>query len=222
MNSDINISQEAFDIFNAADKIFHPSNFTFDVYSKYFNANNFMKLNHNDIVPNKEQCFVPKIINDTINIGCMHVLTECKGKIFIEMLMKSIHMYHGYVVKWFFPSYDENAFFDCLVNNNINCVVHLNKYGETWCYALTKSLCSGVPIIYNNFGSFKERIQNKEWYFKVYDDEKDMHNDIDYTLLFLQFKKFLDYVILHNGTGERIMPLYEYSAPYDAIFKPVI
>jgi hypothetical protein len=185
--------------FNVCDSIFHPSQFTFNEYSKYYLSHNFKIINHNDYINNTDDIIVPTIKNNTIIIGFMQNLSTCKGKQFIIHLMDNIYRYKNYDIKWIFPSHGENNFFDCLKKHNINCLVHLNLYGETWCYALSKSMLSGLPIIYNNFGSFKERMQRREHYFKVYDKETDILHDNNYERLCEIFKTFIDYVILNNG-----------------------
>ena len=43
-------------------------------------------------------------------------------------------------------------------NNKIHALLYLNKYGETWCYSLSKAIKTGLPILYNNLGAFKERL----------------------------------------------------------------
>lgn len=50
--------------------------------------------------------------------------------------------------------------------------------------------------MYNNIGSYKERIPQKDHYFKVIDDECQYY---DRELLKKQFEKMLDYIIENNG-----------------------
>jgi hypothetical protein len=81
--------------------------------------------------------------------------------------------------------------------HNFHCLLHLNKYGETYSYALTKSIYSGLPILYNNIGSFKYRIPiDTPHYKKVTDNENDYNNN---ELLFNTFETMLDYIIENNG-----------------------
>ena len=72
----------------------------------------------------------------------------------------------------------------------------MNKFGETYCYSLSKFLKSGLPIIYNNIGAFKERIPIKEYYFKVFDSEKDI---ILNSTLENKFIELLDYIISYTS-----------------------
>jgi hypothetical protein len=122
------------------------------------------------------------------------------------------------MINWFIvgvniPSYSENEFYDYIKKYNIHALTFLNKWGETWCYSLTKAFHSGLPIIYNNFGVFKERIpENTKHYFKVYDNE----NDTDIGKLYSTFEKMISYIIKYQIDKESI----NYNEYYDNLFKP--
>ncbi len=64
--------------------------------------------------------------------------------------------------------------------------MHLSLFEETYCYALTNSINSGLPILHNNYGVFKNRLGCIEERFIIYQE----YNDIYY---------FLDYIIKNNG-----------------------
>lgn len=215
---DVHIDQNVIKLFNNCDKIFHPSKFTYDIYKKYFSCENFKLIGHNDIYINLTKIHIPKIHNK-IRIGCMHHLTECKGKKFIDYLMETIKSHGNYEIEWIFPKYTENTFYHTIQKHKINCLVFLNFYGETWCYALSKGLQSGLPIIYNNFGSFKERIPNKPQYFKVYENEVDVDNDVNNTHITNKFKQIIDYIIKNNGYTTKSCVKKNNRYSYDEIFK---
>jgi hypothetical protein len=109
-----------------------------------------------------------------------------------------------YIVNVTIGQYKESEFFTVLGNYNIHGILLLNKWGETWSYLLTKVLISGLPILYNNIGSYRYRIKDGENKFKV--GEKD--GDIDLTSLWLHYENMLNY-ILKKGSKE--MSAIEYQ-----------
>ena len=201
LKDNININTDILKLFESADIIIHPSKFTFDIYSKYFNDINFKIVHHNDYLINQNIINVQKISKNMINIGVLHTYSICKGSQYIEMLRCKYKTYNSYNINWCIigetiPPNNETEFFDYIKKYNIHCLTYLNKWGETWCYSLTKGINSGLPIIYNNFGSFKERIpHNKENIFMVYNNE---NNSDDCEQLYTTFIKILDYIILNN------------------------
>ena len=72
--------------------------------------------------------------------------------------------------------------------NKIHGIVHLSIFEESYCYALTNSINSGIPIFYLNHGSFKERVINKDKYFI-----SDLENIND------NFNLFIEYIVKNNN-----------------------
>jgi hypothetical protein len=208
LKNKININQNIIKLFELSDDIIHPSMFTYNIYSKYIKNNNFRLVSHNDYPIDYTTKNIPLIKNNTINIGVLHAFSECKGKLFINYLQK-IKNYNGYNIVWKIvglniSKYNEEEFFTYIDNYNIHCLTLLNKWGETWCYSLTKFINSGLPIIYNNFGAFKERIPlNVEHYFKVFENENESESKNLYKLE-LEYIKILDYIITNNGKYNNI------------------
>lgn len=179
LNKDLRICDNIKNLFNICDVIIHPSKFTFDEYSKYFDNRNFKLLPHIDESINRK-LKIPAISNE-INIGVLHFFTECKGAELIEYLRVKYKSYMGYKINFKISdvnidTYDEDNFYEYIKIHNIHGLTLLNKWGETYCYALTKFLNSGLPIIYNNYGSFKERIINFEGTYKVFENEDEFYN----------------------------------------------
>lgn len=225
LKSKININNDIIKLFSLADEIVHPSKFTYNIFLKYFPSDNFKLVSHNDYQIDYTTKNIPSINNNTINIGVFHRLTECKGKYFINYLQKKIIKFNGYNINWKIvgkniPFYKEEEFFTFIAKYNINCLTLLNKWGETWCYSLTKFINSGLPIIYNNFGAFKERIPNSEHYFKVYEDEKKNYN-LD--LLEDEFKRMLEYIIVNNSkyTNINTNTTINYNQYYNKLFRNI-
>ena len=169
------------------------------MYSIYFNNTNFVIENHNDILHENDIFTSNKITNNTINILNPSSNSVYKGSE-LTTIIKEIKKYKNYTINFYiininFPSYNENELFKLLISYNIHGLTYLNKWGETWCYSLTKGLISELPILYNNFGVFKERIPNNEKYIKVYETENEYNNDINKENLILRYDNFLDYII---------------------------
>ncbi len=224
LNKNINIDPQILKLFENSDDIIHPSKFTFNIFSKYFKNNNFKLIYHNDYKIDYTIKNVPLIKNNTINIGVLHSYSEYKGKENIEIL-RSIKNYNGYNIEWKIvginiKEYKEKEFYEYIEKYNINALTLLNKWGETWCYSLTKFINSGLPIIYNNYGAFKERIPcNIEHYFKVFENEEE--NDIN--KLNEVYLKMLNFIILNNGKYNIINNDTKiiYNNYYDKLFSKI-
>jgi len=201
--NNIIIKPEIKKLFNDADKIIHPSKFTYDIYSKYFLNNNFVIIQHNDYYVMESPLNIPLIKDKIINIGVMHQFNKFKGAEIIYYLNRKFKDYNGYKIEFKInginiPYYKENEFYNKLTEYNIHCLTSLNVWGETYCYALSKFLKSGLPIIYNNIGSFKERIPNKDHYFKVFDNENYI-NIRNSKILDDKFIQMIDYIIKNQN-----------------------
>jgi hypothetical protein len=224
--NNVPISQDTIDLFKVAELIIHPSRFTYNEYSKYFPTDNFIISPHIDFKILESQLNIPSILNNTINIGIMHTFSECKGKELILFLKNKITNYKEYKIEFKIvgqniPIYLENEFFEYLSKYNIHCLTLLNKWGETYCYSMSKFLKSGLPIIYNNIGAVGERMPDKEYYFKVFDNEKDINID-NFSVLENKFFEMLDYIINNqsniylNNTVDLTM---EIPTLYNNLFK---
>jgi hypothetical protein len=220
----IKISEDIIKLFNNTKYIIHPSIFTYNVYRKYFLDNNFILQQHNDIDIKYKNICVPKINNNVINIGILHKLVDHKGKKLIEYLIFNYKKYKSYDIKFLIsgtniPEYDELIDFNKYVNDyNIHCLPLLNIFGESYGYYLSKVINTGLPIIYNNIGSFKNRLNiKKKSYFKIEYDEK---NNYDMTTLNEVFENLLDFIIKNNGMYNDINvdnKIY-YNNLYDKLF----
>jgi hypothetical protein len=204
------INSKIIQLFDEAVAVIHPSEFTKKHYSRFFPTHNSILQPHNDIELNHSTRQIPNIENNTINIGNFQRLNTYKGKQNVELLFKKYNntTYKGYrinfkIVGKNISEYDESNWQDEMRKHNFHCLLHLNKYGETYSYALSKSINSGLPILYNNIGAFKERIPNteeedKRHYVKVIEDESEYDNK---EKLFEKFQEMLDYIILDSGTS---------------------
>ena len=202
-------------LFNNAKQIIHPSIFTYKHYSRYFENSKFNLVYHNDIKINWNNKVIRKINNNTINIGILHEMSIYKGSHFINYLKNNITKYENYNINYLIigeniPKYKEDEFEEYLDKYNIHGTLLLNKWGETYCYLLTKVINSGIPFVYNNFGVFVDRICfKKEHHFKLFDNESECEH---YDKLNNVFKDMIKYIICNNNSI--LHNLY-----YDNLFK---
>jgi hypothetical protein len=210
----LNISQinsNILQLFEEASIVIHPSEFTQNHYSRFFPTHNSILQPHNDIELKYPIKQIPRVKNNnTINIGNFQGFSPYKGKKNVNLLFNAYHnkKYKGHIINFMIvgkniPAYEESNWQDEMIKHHFHCLLHLNKYGETYSYALSKSLNSGLPILYNNIGAFKERIPNtkeedKRHYIKVIEHESKYD---DCKLLFEKFEEMLDYIIENNGTS---------------------
>ena len=214
VNQNIIINTDVIKLFEKSKYIIHPSIFTYNIYNKYFNNKNFLLIPHND-----EKVFYDRLnifkVDTEINVGIFHKLVSYKGKELIEYLIQKYKTYKNYNIHFLITGinieeYNEGTNFNELVKKyNIHCLPLLNTFGETYCYYLTKCIHTGIPILYNNIGSFEDRIDIvKKSYIKI-----DL-TDIDY-----YFEKMLDYIILNNGKQCDNNKEYIYDDFYNNLFS---
>ena len=210
-------------LFDISDMIIIPSEFTFNFYKKYFDEKNMIIFMHNDFFVDENAKFLPIIHDNVINIASIRSYTEVKGCENIDFLEYNCGEYKGYKVNvfrtgWHIPMYQEHEFFQQIEQYNIHGLLHLNKFGESYDYSLTKSFNSGLPILYNNIGSYKTRIVEKEHYFKVIEDESQYY---DRELLRKNFEKMLDYIIENNGKYNNMNKSFDFECKslYNFLFN---
>lgn len=191
-------------LFKVVNNVVCPSKFIYDEYSKRINNINFIIVNHTDYKCDMNRILVPKMTN-IINIGVFHIISEVKGSEYVSYLMKTYIDYKGFHINYYtvditIGRYKEEQFFELLKKYNIHGLLLLNKYGESWCYLLTKYLFSGLSILYNNIGSFKDRITPLENRFSVGDTD----GTIDIGKLNKGFEDMLNYIIINGKNGKRV------------------
>lgn len=207
LDKEIDIVDDIKVLLSIANKVIMNSQFSYDIYSKYFDSTNFIISYPNDYRIRNKIINIPKIINNCINIGVFSPLCRFKGEKYINYLRQK---YENNNIKFCIvgdniPYYKEREFYNHIKKYNINGFLLLNEWGETYCYLLTKIINSGLPLLYNNFGALKERlIDIPEHYFKVYDDENIDDVIIDYTILDRQFNNFIEYINTNNGVTEEM------------------
>lgn len=191
-------------LFKTVDNVVCPSKFVYQQYIKRINSDRYIVVNHTDYKCDMNRIVVPKV-SDSINIGVFHSISEIKGSEYVTYLTKTYRMFNGVRINYFIvgvniDSYKEDEFFKLLTKHNIHGLLLLNKYAETWCYLLTKYLFSGLTILYNNIGVFKERITQLENHFSV----GEIDGKIELLKLNRGFEEMLKYITTNGTMGKRI------------------
>jgi len=221
----IKVHQDIIELFTCADLIIHPSYFTYETYGKWFPTDNFIVSYHNDYYVDYSTKRIPPIINHQINIGVLHEYMEYKGSEVISYLVENITQYKGYKLNYRIAGktiniYQEEEFYEYVERYNIHFLLLLNKWGETYCYSLTKYINSGLPILYNNIGACKYRVpQNVVHYKKVIDNEAE-YNNIN-KVIGKKMTEMLDYIIKENGKYNKENPstIIYYSPLFENLFS---
>ena len=222
LNNNIEINEDIFMLFKIAYKIIANSQFTYNIYKKYFNNINIDISYYNDYNIDYNIINIPTINNNCINIGVFSPLCRYKGERYIKHLK---NIYENDNIKFCIvgdniPYYKEKEFYDHIKKYNINGFLLLNEWGETYCYLLTKIINSGLPLLYNNFGALKERlIDIPEHYFKVYD--KEQQDNIDFSILEQKFNDFIRYIYKNNGKTQNMLEDFTIKPNnfYNKLFK---
>lgn len=209
----LEITEKVKELFSICHKILCPSLFIYN-YIKDF-SKNIMYSPWKDLkISLTEKPFIFPIFK-TIHIGILHHFTKYKGK---EEILKIIHHFPSfhykqkkYQIKYFIvgrniPYYKDNLedYLLLIQKYKIHGLFHLNQWGETFSYGLTKSLLSGIPIFYNNYGSYYERIPRDYKKYQIHhNDEKDYNNLKDNKII-----DFFSYLIENQLKSP--FPIYKY------------
>jgi len=74
--SNISIHADIAEMFSIAESVIHPSHFTYNIYSRYFPTDKFVVSPPIDYANKYSELNIPTILNKTINIGVMHIMSE--------------------------------------------------------------------------------------------------------------------------------------------------
>ena len=99
----------------------------------------------------------------------------------------------------FHDIYKDNKIIDLIHEEGIHGILHLSIFEETYCYSLTNSINSGLPIFYLNYGAFTERLNKYNFKNKYFASEK---HDI-----FENYIKFLDFILNHQEEKQEFYKL---------------
>lgn len=193
-------------LFKLAKYIIFPSQFMYNIFVNIIGtADNYYIVPHNDNLNYNNKIYIPKILNNQINIGVITNVNYIKGyRYYVELCRikkynnNNIHYYffgnvnknnltHNYIHHE--GIYNEDDIYIKLNNKNIHGLMFMNNCPETYCYALTKGINSRLPILYTNIGAVGERLG-------YYNNSRfHIYNDIN------SFYNFINDIIINNNTG---------------------
>jgi glycosyltransferase involved in cell wall biosynthesis/GT2 family glycosyltransferase len=193
---------EVFQLLNTADILIYNSYFVKKIFDSIFYFKNAKTSYYSDYAI-CEHVNIP-LVKKVINIAIINNITVYKGaeyyhKVFAVKKYKEydicyhvfcrsdVHYDESHIV--LHGPYNESEIFGLLKKYEIHGLVFLNKYAETYSYALTKAINSGLAILYSNIGAYKERLQNSTRSFPI--------NDIDHVLTDLN--KMFDFIVKNQG-----------------------
>jgi len=173
--------------------------------------------------------------NNIINIAYIGVFNEYKGALLFLNLVHNLreYSYNGttYIIHYhifgkhtpsehdeplrsfvhFHGSYKHNELIEKLYENNIHIQTALSVYQETYCYALTNMINSGIPIVYYNHGAFKSRLNSSVECMFPFDNVSE---------LIMTVKESMNYVIENQGKkditkmGDKVLLNDDYKRLY--------
>jgi hypothetical protein len=181
-------------LLSICNKIIFPSYNIYKNYNFYINLNKYENkiniINHCDKIINHNFLKISKIKNNIINICYLGYFISYKGSNIFKKIAYENKYYNNYKIIYhvfgnisnseqdinydniiFHHIYKDSEIIDKLHEENIHGITHLSLFEESYCYALTNSINSGLPILYINRGSLTERLIEKDKYFPC-----DIHN----------------------------------------------
>eukprot|EP01040_Poterioochromonas_malhamensis_P012651 gene12651-13854_t len=191
------------DMLQSMDVIIHQNQFSFLEFQK----KGCSSLHNSIVIPpadypvqrSKNVIYRP-IINNEINLGMMTSNTVIKGQEMIKILKYFYINYKNFHIRWKIVGYNNiplyndslTSFFNLIVKENIHSLLYFNKYGETFSFALTKYLNSQLPILYNNIGSFKDRMNSI--HYNSNHDTNSSHTDVGFFPIFQNEEEYLQFI----------------------------
>ena len=184
-----NIIDNVLELFSICTYIIFPS---YNILKNYNEILNLGKLNdklkvvyHNDLIIYNNNFYISQVIN-VINIAFIGQFINYKGSQLFKEIYEKYKNYKNYKIKYhvfgylsedeqnnkildenfiYHDNYIEKELISLLYKNNVHGIVHLSLFEESYCYALTTSINSGIPILYLEHGVFTERLKNNDKYF---------------------------------------------------------
>ena len=194
LRGDFKLAPTTVDLFRKCDSIVCPTDFVCDRVRAAYGYSNLIKEGWVDYDV-RDRITRTKLSKDGgVNIGVLVDCSECKGSEQICHLREKYSDISILRVGMEIEKYEDSmeSFLALIKKHNIHGLLYLNKWGETWCYGLTKGLFSGLPILYNDIGSFKERIPKDEPKYMI--NNSDEAEYYDYSTLEMNFERFLSYI----------------------------
>jgi hypothetical protein len=191
-----------------AEHIIFPSPYIYDVFRRVIDLKSMVVVPHIDQRLYR-RTFIPALKRN-INIGIITEATYCKGLNLLEQLFRrwgrkgknrvNFFVYSKYDKKarpnvMVRGEYMENDIYRKLERDHVHGLLFLNNYPETYCYALTKGINSGLPFLYTNKGAIANRV--------TMENKTAKYIATDNTDLMSKFDALLNFIREHAGRGEK-------------------
>ena len=208
-------------LFSICNKIIFPSYNILKNYNQILNIkDNFndkiVVTDHPDILINNDAYYI-RNIKESINIAFIGYFCDYKGSELFKILINNNKFFEDKIINYhifgnlsekennnkienkniiYHNHYNNSDLINILDKNNIHGICHLSIFEESYCYTLSYSINSGIPIFYLNHGSFTERLDKSQKYFSSnLDNFKE------------NFKLFLNYLMKNNNIQKNIEPI---------------
>lgn len=191
-----------------ADHIIFPSAYIYDVFYEAIELKSMVVVPHIDQKLYRRTC-IPAL-KASINIGIITEASHTKGLDLLKKLFRYGRRKGTDRVKFFvYSKYDnkgepnvfvrgeymENDIYRKLKQDKVHGLLFLNNYPETYSYALTKGINSGLPILYTNMGAIADRVAAENNTAKyIATNNTDVTQKFDFLLAFIR---------KHAGLGEK-------------------
>ena len=169
---------------------------------------------HCDMPIRMNQLYIPPIQDNIINVAFIGQFNFHKGgRLFID-LMHGLREYSGYTIHYhifgkheesqyddtirhyvhFHGRYNPDNIIDKLYENTIHIQTSLSIFEETYCYALSHLINSGLPIVYFNHGALRTRLSAEYPRMFPFENVDQMRET---------FGRAIDFVIAPQNSGRR-------------------
>lgn len=118
----------------------------------------------------ERSCFLSNKIKNDLRVGILGSMFKHKGESLFKYILANIqdekikfyHFGEGFLKSknlFNFGAYERSKILNILRDNQIDVIILLSTWPETFSYTLTESISAGIPPIVTNLGSLKERVE---------------------------------------------------------------
>lgn len=156
------------------DLFIFPSFSARDIFSSFFEIkeDKCRVIYHGTYLDRRESPYRPKIRN-TLRVGMLGSMLRHKGEPLINVILKTIgdnniQFYHfgdgnlraRNLINY--GPYERSKILDTLREHEIDVMLLLSTWPETFSYTLSESIAAGIPPIVTNMGALKERLDQQD------------------------------------------------------------
>lgn len=187
-------------VYSRVNHIVCPSEYICSYFKRFFHHPSIHVVPHPDNVLLSPLSIPP--IHDKLNIGIITSMQTCKGIDYFTSLFDhftenvNYHIYHNFSSSHeniiVHGPYDGNNIYNQLIQDQIHGLIFFNQWPESYCFALSKGINSGLPIYYSPIGAVHERLSS-------YHDSRFHPHDMSDPLS--KFPSFLHFIQQHQNTN---------------------